>query len=241
MPIVQVSVWEGLAPDNKKKIVEEITKVFEDIGVPKEEIRIVIYEAPKSNWATGGELHSERYAHSLLTEEKVESVDESPPLKMQDIVPSPSVANSISKTPIQNKEFNEAVFRVEELKTHNTEDVKTHNAEELKPLGETLILESERGTRLYQDRLIHEGKLYPISEMKRASTKAGFIHSLLEILFKDGKLQSFYVGNVPNMPLINMANSNSNGSKIDHVSNDFKEAAEQWASAINKLISLSNK
>jgi 4-oxalocrotonate tautomerase len=62
MPVVQVSVWEGMSPENKKKIVEGITKVFVDMGVPKEAVTIVIYEAPKSNWATGGKLHSETLA-----------------------------------------------------------------------------------------------------------------------------------------------------------------------------------
>jgi 4-oxalocrotonate tautomerase len=64
LPIVQVSVWEGNTPENKKKIVEGITKVFEDFGVPKEAVHIIIYEAPKSNWATGGKLHSEKYAQT---------------------------------------------------------------------------------------------------------------------------------------------------------------------------------
>jgi 4-oxalocrotonate tautomerase len=62
MPVVQVSVWEGMSPENKKKTVEGITKVFEEMGVPKEAVTIVIYEAPKSNWATGGKLHSETLA-----------------------------------------------------------------------------------------------------------------------------------------------------------------------------------
>jgi 4-oxalocrotonate tautomerase len=63
VPIVQVSVWEGMSLENKKKVVEGITKVFEDLGVPKEAVEIVIYEAPKCNWATGGQQHSERLAH----------------------------------------------------------------------------------------------------------------------------------------------------------------------------------
>ena len=64
MPIVQVSVWEGMTAENKKKTDEGITKVFVDLGVPTEAVEIVIYEAPKSNWATGGQLHSERHAHT---------------------------------------------------------------------------------------------------------------------------------------------------------------------------------
>jgi len=48
MPIVQVSVWEGITSENKKKIVEGITKVFEDMGVPKQAVHIAIYEALKA-------------------------------------------------------------------------------------------------------------------------------------------------------------------------------------------------
>ena len=63
MPIVQVSVWEGWSLENKKKAVEGITKVFVDLGIPKDAVSIVIYEAPKSNWASGGQLHSDIQAN----------------------------------------------------------------------------------------------------------------------------------------------------------------------------------
>jgi len=59
---VQVSVREDISPENKKKTVEGITKVFQDLGVPKEAIESVIYEAPKNNWATGGQLQSKTHA-----------------------------------------------------------------------------------------------------------------------------------------------------------------------------------
>ncbi len=59
MPIVQVSVWEGIKPEFKKKAVEGITKIFVDMGMPADAVTIVIIEAPKENWATGGKLHSE--------------------------------------------------------------------------------------------------------------------------------------------------------------------------------------
>jgi len=48
MPIVQVSVWEGMTLENKRKTVEGITKVFEGLGVPREAVEIVIYEAPNA-------------------------------------------------------------------------------------------------------------------------------------------------------------------------------------------------
>jgi 4-oxalocrotonate tautomerase len=62
LPVVQVSVWAGMSEANKKKVVDGITKVFEEVGVPKDAVTIIIYEAPRSNWATGGQLHSEKYA-----------------------------------------------------------------------------------------------------------------------------------------------------------------------------------
>ncbi len=35
MPVIQVSVWEGMNVENKKKTVEGIAKVFEDLGSSK--------------------------------------------------------------------------------------------------------------------------------------------------------------------------------------------------------------
>jgi 4-oxalocrotonate tautomerase len=61
MPVVQISVWAGISQENKKKMVEGITKVIEELGVPREAITIIIEEIPKTNWASGGRLHSERF------------------------------------------------------------------------------------------------------------------------------------------------------------------------------------
>lgn len=62
LPIVQVFVWAGMSKENKKKVVEGITKVLEDLGIPRDAVTVIINESPKTNWATGGELHSEKYA-----------------------------------------------------------------------------------------------------------------------------------------------------------------------------------
>ena len=59
LPVVQVSVWAGITKENKKKLVEGITRVFEELGVPREAVEVIIYEVPKTNWASGGQLHSE--------------------------------------------------------------------------------------------------------------------------------------------------------------------------------------
>jgi 4-oxalocrotonate tautomerase len=62
MPLVQVTMWSGISEDSKKKIAEGITKVFEDMGVPRDAVELLIYETPKTNWATGGKLHSQLHA-----------------------------------------------------------------------------------------------------------------------------------------------------------------------------------
>ena len=62
MPVVQVTVWAGMSKENKMKVVEGMTKVLEGIGIPREAVTIIIYEAEKTNWASGGQLHSERFA-----------------------------------------------------------------------------------------------------------------------------------------------------------------------------------
>jgi 4-oxalocrotonate tautomerase len=62
MPLVQVTMWSGISEDSKKKIAEGITKVFEDMGVPRDAVELLIYETPKTNWATGGKLHSALHA-----------------------------------------------------------------------------------------------------------------------------------------------------------------------------------
>jgi 4-oxalocrotonate tautomerase len=59
LPLVQVTMWAGMAEDSKKKIAEGMTKVLEDLGVPRDAVHVIIYETPKTNWATGGKLHSE--------------------------------------------------------------------------------------------------------------------------------------------------------------------------------------
>jgi 4-oxalocrotonate tautomerase len=60
LPVVEVSVWAGMSEENKKKMVEGMTRVLEGLGIPRDAITVIIHEIPKANWATGGELHSEK-------------------------------------------------------------------------------------------------------------------------------------------------------------------------------------
>jgi 4-oxalocrotonate tautomerase len=63
MPVVQVFVWSGITKENKKKMIEGMTNVLEELGIPRDAITIIIYEVPKSDWASGGQLHSEKFAN----------------------------------------------------------------------------------------------------------------------------------------------------------------------------------
>lgn len=63
LPVVQVTVWAGMSEENKKKVVEGITKVLEELGIPSEAITVILYEVPKGNWASAGKLHSEKFAN----------------------------------------------------------------------------------------------------------------------------------------------------------------------------------
>ena len=62
MPVVQVTVWAGMSKEAKKKVAEGMTKVLKELGIPKEAVTVIFYEVPKANWATGGDLHSEKFA-----------------------------------------------------------------------------------------------------------------------------------------------------------------------------------
>jgi len=61
VPLVEVTMWAGVSLETKRRLAEGITRVFEELGIPKEAVTIVIREVPKENWATGGQLHSERF------------------------------------------------------------------------------------------------------------------------------------------------------------------------------------
>jgi 4-oxalocrotonate tautomerase len=63
LPVVQVNVWSGMSLENKRKMVEGITRVLVDIGIPRDAVTVIICEEPKENWASGGQLHSEKFAN----------------------------------------------------------------------------------------------------------------------------------------------------------------------------------
>jgi 4-oxalocrotonate tautomerase len=59
MPVVTVEWWEGRTVAKKKQLVEGITSVMAEMGIPPEAVQIIIKDNSRDNWATGGKLASE--------------------------------------------------------------------------------------------------------------------------------------------------------------------------------------
>lgn len=60
MPVVQVDWLEGRTSEQKKKLASGISKAFEEVGVKKENVHIIIRDTPKDSWAVGDKMMSER-------------------------------------------------------------------------------------------------------------------------------------------------------------------------------------
>ena len=61
MPTYRVEMIEGRTVEQKKRLVEEITRVsVEVLGGTPEMVDILITDVKRENWATGGKLWTER-------------------------------------------------------------------------------------------------------------------------------------------------------------------------------------
>jgi len=58
MPVVIVETWVGKSEDQKATLIRGITKVFEEIGVTRDQVNIIIHDVPKTSWGISGELAS---------------------------------------------------------------------------------------------------------------------------------------------------------------------------------------
>ncbi len=55
MPLAQISILEGRDEATKARLIEKVTEaICDSLSAPKERVRVVIYEVPKSNWGIGG-------------------------------------------------------------------------------------------------------------------------------------------------------------------------------------------
>ncbi|MEN9538552.1 MAG: hypothetical protein RLZZ126_787 [Pseudomonadota bacterium] len=61
MPTYHVEMMEGRTIEQKRRLVEEITRVtVEVLGSKAESVDVIITDVKRENWATGGKLWSER-------------------------------------------------------------------------------------------------------------------------------------------------------------------------------------
>jgi len=61
MPVVHINVWEGFGKERTKILMENITKVFVDLGIPSDAVEIIVHEIPKTHWGIGGMPASEKF------------------------------------------------------------------------------------------------------------------------------------------------------------------------------------
>lgn len=60
MPLVQVYMFEGRTPEQKRKIVAGITQVMvEGAGTDAKEVHVLLHDMPISDWSTGGFLYGD--------------------------------------------------------------------------------------------------------------------------------------------------------------------------------------
>ncbi|CAG2127617.1 MULTISPECIES: 4-oxalocrotonate tautomerase [Cupriavidus] len=61
MPTFRIELFEGRPLDQRRKLVEEVTRVTcETLGCEPGAVDIIIDEVKRENWATGGKLWSEQ-------------------------------------------------------------------------------------------------------------------------------------------------------------------------------------
>ncbi len=60
MPIVNVETWP-IEEEKKPELIEKITQVFVDMGIPAQAVTVVLHETKLENWGTAGEQHSVKF------------------------------------------------------------------------------------------------------------------------------------------------------------------------------------
>ena len=61
MPLIQVNMLEGRPPEKVKELIKNITDtVSETLGAPKQSVRVLVTEMPKTHWGIAGVPASEK-------------------------------------------------------------------------------------------------------------------------------------------------------------------------------------
>ena len=60
MPIVNLQIIEGRSNKQVKEVIQNMTDTISTtLDVPKERVRVLVTEIPKTHWGTGGVLKSD--------------------------------------------------------------------------------------------------------------------------------------------------------------------------------------
>jgi 4-oxalocrotonate tautomerase len=55
MPLAQIYLIEGRTAEQKRAVIENVTRALgEAVGAPKEAVRVVIQDVPAENWGIAG-------------------------------------------------------------------------------------------------------------------------------------------------------------------------------------------
>ena len=61
MPTIRVEMFEGRTPEQKKNLVQALTQAcVETLGSKAESVDVILFDIKKTDWATGGQLWSEK-------------------------------------------------------------------------------------------------------------------------------------------------------------------------------------
>ncbi|WP_018111978.1 tautomerase family protein [Thermus igniterrae] len=61
MVVLRVTLLQGRPLEKKRELAQRLTEmVARRLGEDKEEVRLILYEVPKENWAVGGVLLADR-------------------------------------------------------------------------------------------------------------------------------------------------------------------------------------
>ena len=62
MPVIRVEMWEGRTLEQKRELVEVLTREVARIaGSKPDSIYVIIEDVKKENWGAGGKLCSDKY------------------------------------------------------------------------------------------------------------------------------------------------------------------------------------
>ena len=63
MPTIRIEMFEGRTPEQKRALVAAVTEAcVKTIGASPESVDILLFDIAKQNWATGGQLWSDKAA-----------------------------------------------------------------------------------------------------------------------------------------------------------------------------------